>query len=188
MKNGSKADNALEGVVLVGFIGLNVLLFFVSVPKENAQHFAQVTGALIVIATLVAKSLWERRGIEGANAAAQNEASVLRAQATRDLAAKVPPPGTAAAVDEAVTDQLRPDESGRMPDVGEGGDPRTAPAEPVRIPTMFPDDELRTAPAEPEPDVELDLAEMIEAARASAAIATGDDQTPTVDPTPEIPE
>lgn len=56
----SKADKALEFVVLAGFLALCFALMEWVVPEKNAQHFGQALGAFTVIATLVAKSLWER--------------------------------------------------------------------------------------------------------------------------------
>ena len=56
----SKADKLLEFVVLAGFLGLCFALIHWIVPEKNAQHFGQALGAFTVIATLVAKSLWER--------------------------------------------------------------------------------------------------------------------------------
>lgn len=56
----NKFDKALEFVVLGGFLALTFVLMRVTVPEANAQHFGQALGALTVIATLVAKSLWER--------------------------------------------------------------------------------------------------------------------------------
>lgn len=56
----SKADKLLEFVVLAGFLALCFALMHFIVPEKNAQHFGQALGAFTVIATLVAKSLWER--------------------------------------------------------------------------------------------------------------------------------
>ena len=56
----NKFDKALEFVVLAGFLGLCFALIHWVVPEKNAQHFGQALGAFTVIATLVAKSLWER--------------------------------------------------------------------------------------------------------------------------------
>jgi hypothetical protein len=56
----SKADKLLEFVVLAGFLALCFALMNFVVPEKNAQHFGQALGAFTVIATLVAKSLWER--------------------------------------------------------------------------------------------------------------------------------
>lgn len=56
----SKADKLLEFVVLAGFLTLCFALMKWVVPEKNAQHFGQALGAFTVIATLVAKSLWER--------------------------------------------------------------------------------------------------------------------------------
>lgn len=56
----SKADKLLEFVVLAGFLALCFALMEWVVPEKNAQHFGQALGAFTVIATLVAKSLWER--------------------------------------------------------------------------------------------------------------------------------
>lgn len=56
----SKADKILEFVVLAGFLALCFALMKWVVPEKNAQHFGQALGAFTVIATLVAKSLWER--------------------------------------------------------------------------------------------------------------------------------
>jgi hypothetical protein len=95
------ADTALEFVLLVGFIAIVAGLMFKVVPTENKEQFAQGQGALIVIVTLIAKSLWERRGNEGAAA----EASAIRAETTRDAVAKLPPPGTAEQVDRGVAEE-----------------------------------------------------------------------------------
>src|SRR5690606_31108769 len=57
----SKLDKGLEFVVLGGFLAVNFALMHWIVPEENAQHFGQALGAFTVIATLVAKSLWERQ-------------------------------------------------------------------------------------------------------------------------------
>ncbi|ALH82898.1 hypothetical protein [Sphingopyxis macrogoltabida] len=56
----NKFDKLLEFVVLGGFLGLCFALIHWVVPEKNAQHFGQALGAFTVIATLVAKSLWER--------------------------------------------------------------------------------------------------------------------------------
>ena len=56
----NKFDKLLEFVVLGGFLAVNFALMNIIVPEANAQHFGQALGALTVIATLVAKSLWER--------------------------------------------------------------------------------------------------------------------------------
>lgn len=56
----NKFDKALEFVVLGGFLALCFSLIAWVVPAKNAQHFGQALGAFTVIATLVAKSLWER--------------------------------------------------------------------------------------------------------------------------------
>lgn len=60
-------DYALEAILLVGFLLGFFLLFFVNVPEPNKEQFAQAQGALIVIVTLIAKSLWERRGARPSN-------------------------------------------------------------------------------------------------------------------------
>lgn len=57
----SKLDKGLEFVVLGGFLAVNFALMHWVVPEANAQHFGQALGAFTVIATLVAKSLWERQ-------------------------------------------------------------------------------------------------------------------------------
>lgn len=56
----TKFDKLLEFVVLGGFLTLCFALMVSVVPEKNAQHFGQALGAFTVIATLVAKSLWER--------------------------------------------------------------------------------------------------------------------------------
>jgi hypothetical protein len=56
----TKFDKLLEFVVLGGFLALCFSLIWWIVPEKNAQHFGQALGAFTVIATLVAKSLWER--------------------------------------------------------------------------------------------------------------------------------
>lgn len=55
-------DTALESLVIGGFIALTFFLGIHEIPDKNAQLFGQALGALTVIATLVGKSLWERRG------------------------------------------------------------------------------------------------------------------------------
>lgn len=54
------ADKLLELVVLGGFLALNFALMNFVIPTDNKELFGQALGALTVIATLVAKSLWER--------------------------------------------------------------------------------------------------------------------------------
>lgn len=56
------SDTALEAMVIGGFILVTLVLCWKEVPDKNAQHFGQALGALTVIATLVAKALWDRRG------------------------------------------------------------------------------------------------------------------------------
>lgn len=56
------SDTTLEFIVIVGFLVIVGGLAFKTLPTENRDLFSQGLGALIVIVTLVAKSLWERRG------------------------------------------------------------------------------------------------------------------------------
>lgn len=60
----NKFDKLLEMVVLGGFLAVTFALMHWIVPEKNEQLFGQALGALTVIATLVAKSLWERNSTE----------------------------------------------------------------------------------------------------------------------------
>ena len=60
----NKFDKGLEFIVLGGFFGMILALMQFVVPEANSQHFSQALGAWIVIATLVAKSLWERNSTD----------------------------------------------------------------------------------------------------------------------------
>lgn len=56
------SDVTLEFVIIVGFFGIMAALMYQVVPNENKSAFDQLTGALILVFGLVAKSLWDRRG------------------------------------------------------------------------------------------------------------------------------
>lgn len=88
-------DTALESLVIGGFIALTFFLGIHEIPDKNAQLFGQALGALTVIATLVGKSLWERRG----------QTAVVTESAMNHLANSAPAgtgtgSGTAGAVEE----------------------------------------------------------------------------------------
>lgn len=100
------SDTFLEGAIIVGFIAVLFVLLFKEVPDKNKEQFAQFGGAMIVLVTLIGKSLWERRGSEGAAA----ETSAVRAEITRDAVAKLPPVGTA--------DQIAPPVAETLPATG----------------------------------------------------------------------
>lgn len=60
----NKFDKALEFLVLGGFLATTFALMNWVVPEKNEQLFGQALGAMTVIVTLVAKSLWERNSTE----------------------------------------------------------------------------------------------------------------------------
>lgn len=107
------SDTALEGLVLGGFIAVNIALFWRVVPEANAQHFSQALGAYIVIVTLVAKSLWERRGqaaevtsqaLDNANRSVSGDMLPAMSGVPTPAVAEAVQKGTEAGVKEAAAD------------------------------------------------------------------------------------
>lgn len=95
------ADTALEGMVIVGFLVLVGMLMFKVIPPDNKEQFGAAQGALIVLVTLIGKSLWERRGNEAVTA----QTTAANAEIARDAVAKLPPVGTADTIAPPVADQ-----------------------------------------------------------------------------------
>lgn len=96
---GHIGDASLEAIVIFGFIVIVGGLGFFVVPKENEAHFSQALGAYIVIVTLVAKSLWERRGQTAeVTSKALGNAGALQPPAVENAVAR----GTEAGVENAV--------------------------------------------------------------------------------------
>lgn len=93
------SDTGLEFVIIVGFFGVMGALFFQTIPDSNKSAFDQLTGALILVFGLVAKSLWDRRGqaFQIATKAMDNAQETLPRSVTPLL---LPPP--AAALEEPV--------------------------------------------------------------------------------------
>lgn len=96
----NKFDKVLEFVVLGGFVGMMIAMMRWIVPEENAQHFSQALGAWIVIATLVAKSLWERNSTEAKLTEAHVE-NVAKSYDAINKAADSTPMQNAAQVEDA---------------------------------------------------------------------------------------
>lgn len=80
----TNSDKALEAIVLGGLLAALVAMFFFKIPEPNKEQFGNAMGALIVIATLIANSLWKR-----------NEPEAILRHKKESAEIVTPPPGVA---------------------------------------------------------------------------------------------